>query len=241
MTYKVKYRSSIIWNIIFFLILSFVFLHIQIALIREISALNLRLLKLNIFQLKEIVAVLTLAIYSVLHLKKLSQVLYFLAITTVVGFTVFLLRENFSKMILLTLGLYIAIGYYFYQLLIYEIEEPCYNPGFGPQNLYEPMVKKIVVNIKDQGHTYSGYLTNWNSTSGFIRLTDPVKNSLSKNLICEIHFCDRVFISNAILTTVSKKNDGLGLKFDLDDENAFNWKSFYQITEEQGLTAELIR
>ena len=241
MNFKVKYKSPIVWNIILFLVFSFIFLHVQIALIREISALNLRLIRVNIFQLKEIVGMLALAIYAIINMKNWSRILYFLAVTSVIGFTVFLLRENFSKMILVILGLYTAIAYYFYQLLIYELEEPCYNPNYDERNLYAPMIKEIKVIIKDEKAQLAGYLTNWNSTSCFIHLSEAVKNSLSKNLLCEIHFCDRVFISNAILTTISEGLDGIGLKFETDGTEVFSWKSFYEVTEQQGITAELIK
>lgn len=241
MNLKVKSRSIIIWNMAIFLGLSFLFLHVQIALIREISALNFSLIKINLFNLKEILVVIVLAIYSVLNLKKWSQFAYFLAVASVTGFTIFLLSENFSKSILVALGLYLAIAYYFYQFLILELEEACYNPGFHEKHLFSPMLKKIEVTLKNNEEVFQGYLTNWNENSCYIYLKEITNFKNLEEIICHVHFCDKNFESLAKITSLSKDQRGVGLRFIENKDETFNWESFYTITEQQGLTAELIK
>lgn len=178
------------------------------------------------------------------HSRKMAKVLFGLSVVTTSIITCMNLYIDFSKFTLIILFLYLLIAFYFHQFFNSEMSESYYNPQFGGQLLFKPMLKRINAEVSTlDGESYSGYLTNWSKEGCFIYFAKA--NELKGKITVKISFQDHEFESDAIIMTKTVHQNGVGLKLlNLKNEENLSdlgWREFYAIIEDMGLKPELVR
>ena len=245
MKLKIFYRSSVVWNILLFLMLSVGFAYLQYVSSITSSAFSQVNFKnfANLHILYLCLIVFT-GISFVNNMRKISGYLLIGCVLFTWAITTINLVQEFSKFSLILLFFYLVVAYYFYLFYYIDVKESYYNPGFPSDSLFEPMLKKIPVQVfSAEEKLAEGCLTNWSKEGCFI-YSDPVKLNPGKYTV-KIQFLGGEFAGEAILAAASKSNMGYGFKFKNSfapvDRNSLGWESFYEIIDEMGYAPELLK
>ncbi len=244
MKLKIFYRSSIVWNIALFVLMSLAFIYLQYISDISKSVFTKESLLLFVQQFGFFVSVAALTMISFFaYRRRLSEVLYVLMVLLTVAYTVMNLVESFSKFSLILLFIYMIVAYYFYQFYEIDISESYYNPGYHNDELFEPMLIKIPVDVyKGDEQVATGWLTNW-SEEGCFALVDSKKLHRGKYNI-RVKFSDNEFTEEGVIVSSTRSNQGYGVRFLYSKskaENELGWKAFYNILKELGYTPELLK
>jgi hypothetical protein len=235
---KILHRSTVIWNLVLFIMFSFVMLHVTKAVTSETSAFDQELLRTNIMQYKYLAGLFLLTILSIFKLKKVSKLMFVLTSVIMIALTIDAIIFSFSKMILIILFFYTVIAYYNFQFLKTELKESYYNPKFSKQWLFNPMLYKFECVLVKGDKSYKGYLTNWNENGCYVHLDEP--KSLKGKFEVKIELDGKEFINKGFVVSSKKGNDGIGLKFYDNNDTIYNWNNFYKITENMGFDPEYL-
>lgn len=142
--------------------------------------------------------------------------------------------EGFDKVLLLLNFVYISCAFYFYQLIILELEEAFYNPNFTKRDL--SVIGKLQnVKIIAEGQQIEGLVTNMDKGSLFIK-TDGPQLQLPQKVKIEVQYLGRpFFIIGNIMTSYS---NGVGLKIENGENSSNNdlgWNELYDILKDRGI------
>ena len=239
MNLKIIHRSSSIWNIIVFTLLSIFFLFAQDAIIHDKSALNFLYLKAFIINSKFLVGFTLFTIISIFSMRKSSRYLYSLQAACIIGLIIKDLFYDFDKFIILMLFIYILFSYYFYILLSLELKRAFVNPGFSTNELFDPMLKKIKCTLTLKDEQFEGYLSNWDEYSCFMSLK-LLQNPTERTGRLVIFYDDHEFSQSAQVATMAL-GYGVGVKFLAEDNNLFNWNEFNKIINDLGFNVEYLK
>lgn len=254
MNVSVFYRSTTVWNIILFLLLTFFFLFFQEGLLQARSVFERSFIKEIFFEYLPFMALLLVSAFSVFKLKHKSKLFFLLSALGTVGITVTNLLDDFSKLVVIALFVYVLSAYYFYQFLKIEVNEAYYNPMYNEDDLFSPMLKRIHCEVRDSesGKVLGAILTNWNPNGCFIFLDEQAQEIRFKNIKLKANLNGTDFTAPGML--VAKAADGRGFGFRLLPETSpensssmehrqeeFGWKDFYTIIDQLGYTVELLK
>ena len=236
MRIKLYRRSSVVKNIILFLIFSLVYLHVIISLDSGVSALNLEVFLKLIWTKKHLLIFNILALVTVINARSISKVMFsiFIGIMLYEGLMVFF--NNLDKLILVMNASYLIISYFFYLFWHLELKEAIYRPGFTKSMIGSKSVYDINVDVEAEfKDPVSGYLTNWNDNSCFLILTNNYENDLRNTVKVTLYFESNVFVQwGEIITSYG---DGIGIKFFMNEQNedkSLDWGDLYQIVTDRG-------
>lgn len=236
---KITYRSPVIWNVITFLLFSFLFLYLQSSIQTGNSILESDHLMNFIKNSRVIAGLFLITIFSIYRMSKLATFLFWASVMATFGFTVSGLWIEFSKFIILLLFFYLLFAYYLFQFMAEDFKESYYNPLFDESNLFDPMCFKIPVKLKQGETIYNSHLTNWSDNGFFVYIDEAQK--LKGKFEVDISFEDHSFKSQARVVTVMKNGNGAGLKVFKDEaQEGLNWNRFVDIIEELGFQPELL-
>lgn len=244
MKLKIYYKSATIWNVILFVLLSFVFVYLSNAVYLSESIFNKSFLLSFAGSNKYLIAIYTLTIILTYRLSKKSKFFFILSALLSTVLVSYQLFNDFSKLITLILFLYIIVAYYIYLFLKLELQESFYNPMFHHEDLFEPMLKRFPCELSINEKIYKGYLTNWSETGFFVFLDDQIEKKVPKNIDVDILYEGVVF--KCATHFVSKSTDGkaIGLKISkMPKNNEFDasWFGFYDIISKMGYQVEYLK
>lgn len=241
MKLKIIYRSAVIWNVILHIIMTCAFVLLQEAIYQENSVFNPIFVKNVAMDLLPIIILAATALVFVFNLKKISAYFYLLSVLLVFSYTSYNLANDFSKLILIVLFIYVLTSYYLFFFLKTELQQSYFNPGFTDENLFEPMLFKINANLVDKinNKKYPGILTNWDEEGCFIKLSHPIEKI--KKLELEVVYLGHSFKQKVRAVTVLKDKNGLGLRLDRSDKSSDQWKDIYKIISDRGMKVEFVQ
>jgi hypothetical protein len=243
MNIKVLSRDHITWNIIFFVLLSFLYFHIELALINEVSSFSVELIKKNVLENRTFFSLMVAVILSVYFLKKFSSQVFVAYISFTSFSSIYLLAQEFNKLLLIILFIYIVLAYYYYILLVSELSEPCYSHNFSSYDLFDPLLKKIPIRLKFRDDSViMGCLVNWNEFGAFIKLDEAITLH-DKKVEIYIDYFNVKFTNKAEVVSILKNKTGIGLRIkqvELSPEK-FEWGNFFNICDDMGLNAKTLR
>jgi len=242
MKLKIFYRSATIWNIILFVMLSFIFLFIQESILNNKSILDIIFFKNVVNSFKYYIGLTFIGVVSLYFLKTFSKVIYSLIILSAVCVTSYNLYLDFSKLITIVLFLFVLISYYYYHLLNIELKQSFYNAGFSKNNLYDPMLFTIVSKIKSKKSEamIEGYLTNWNEDGCFIHSKSKY-DVVGSKVELAISFEGQEFKQAGEIVSCNKGKENFGIRFINEKKTGYNWKDFYNIINDMGFEVEFLR
>lgn len=244
MNLKIYHKSAIIWNVILFILLSFVFVYLSNAVYFSESIFKKSFLTSFVNSNKFLIGYYALTVLLTYRLSKKSRLFFVLSSLLTVSFISYQLFNDFSKLILLILFLFIIVSYYIYYFLSSELSESYYNPLYSAEDLFDPMLKKFKCNISWDESNLSAYFTNWSSSGFFIFVEGQSKGKVPKLVDVEIKYEGIVFKCRAKVVSKARNNKGFGLKV-LETNNEENsdtsWFGFYEIIDKMGYHVEYLK
>lgn len=237
---KFTYRSPVIWNVILFVAFSYVFILLQHSYINSLSLGTSQDVLAFVTNQKSLAVLFVLTILAAFRLSKFISWLFWLTVATTSIYTCLSLWQEFSKFVIVLLFFYIVFSYYLYQFLKQDLNESYYNPLFDSKFIFEPMCRKIPVEIDlQEGKVIESHLTNWSQGGFFLFIKEP---QLLKGLYqVRINYEGHVFETKAKVVTRLKDNTGVGMRVVEDtSKNSLNWKNFINIISEMGYQPELL-
>lgn len=242
MNIKIFYRSTTIWNILLYILLSFVFIYLSRAIYVSTSIFEKQFLISFIKQNSLFIGLYAITCLSVYLLIRVSKALFLLTSVATVVFITHLLFQDFSKLITLILFLYIIVSYYLYNFLDTQLNEAFYNPMFKEDNLFEPMLKKFKAELIVNSLEIPGYLTNWNENGFYLSLKEEIKPRSIKNASVKIFFEEHEFSCKVKLVSSLRDNKSFGFKvYENNEHEDLSWFSFYQIIDKMGYQVEFLQ
>lgn len=236
---KVLKNSTLAKNIVSYILLQPLFLHIQISNKLGQSSLRLDTVLQILWDYRLVFCIGLLAIVLIVKGKELSKFAtgVYLILTAIFGFIPFF--SEFDKLILIGSFLNILFSFYLWLLWKLELKEACYHPGFNQNQIGRPNEYELPITLNRGGATYYGYLTNWDGHSAFFYLKDyvPMKGSYD----FEVNFADSIFKSQAEI--VSKYGNGYGIKFHTDQSTSDfgnSWYDFYTMIKDRGYAPRMV-
>lgn len=243
MRIQVLSRSSISLNIILFTVFSLFFFHTEIALLNQLSAFNINLIKINIFDFKHVFIVGFLTIFFIWNAKKISTYTFSMFILLILVESINILRVDFNKPILILLCFFLVLSFYYYLILTNELQQPYLNANYEKSDMFEPVLLRIPAKVVFRdGKELQGNLVNWNENGVFLKLNDKV-DIWDNKVKLVIDYKGREFSEVAKLVSVVKNKDAFGLRFLSNSEkaNEFSWFNFYKILDDMGFEPEYLR
>jgi hypothetical protein len=239
---KLKSRESIVYNVIYYLILSLGFLYLEYSYRHHLSPLSFVLIKksIHLFWFQILIVVTTAFTLWKFHKKGLG---WYIASTMAVTFKISEgLFIDFNKLIVIGLFFYLVIAFFLYQMLCDYYDKSYMNPNYSRNDLFDPLLLGIKVKISDDlGKEYEGVLTNWDDYGCFVKL--DTDNQIEEKLILSVYFKNRTFEQSGVVVCRARDNFGIGVKFNGSKKSVsvFNWAEFIEIVEELGYLPERLR
>jgi hypothetical protein len=245
MKLKIIHRSSSIWNIIVFVLLSFFFLFAVTAIINNKSGFDLTFLRFFLVKEDFFLAIILISSLSVFFHKKISKMLFLSCSIIVIGKVSLNLYEDFDKFIVTMLFFFILSSYYYFTLLQIELRRAYLSPNYSIKELFDPMLYKIPCAVesldnKDKKEELDSYLLNWDDESCFIscKWQDIPKD---KNVNFVVEYNGYTFSQKAKIVSF-KKDIGIGLVFmDEEKKSLFDWAEFIKIINDLGFTVRYLK
>jgi hypothetical protein len=238
---KVKKKDRIIFNVVVYLLLSFLFLYIQHAYRHHLAPFSMIYLKKSLELFWYVAGVLGVSAIMIWRHHRYSVLMYQISVL-LVGFKVIEgLFIEFNKIIVVATFFYAVISYFLYQLLKYYLSLASINPNYSSTDLFSPLLKDIPCKIVFGDSSVEGHLSNWDYEGCFVKLQTPQKLPSKTKVI--ISFRDREFVQDGEVVAGTADLTGFGIKFGktVKDLNVFNWAEFMEIVQELGFQPERLR
>ena len=177
---------------------------------------------------------------SAIFYSKLSLYLYYMAFFTTLLFLLVSLYGNFNKAILFIIFFYCVLSYFLGQGWKQMLHFACYNAYVSSKNLDSPIAIGIEVSIETKDNKiYPGHLMNWDEMSCFIGFDYSHMDKLSGHVKIITKYNGKVFTNWAKVVSYVE-GGGIGVIFDWDGANRFNWQDFYNILDEISFNPEYL-
>lgn len=238
---KVRKKDRIVFNVVLYLVLSFLFLYIQHAYRHHLSPFSTVYLRKSLELFWYVAMTLSLSAIMIWRHHRYSVLMFQISVFLVSFKVVEGLFIEFNKIIVIAMFFYGIISYFLYQLLKYYLTLASINPNYGPRDLFSPLLQNIPCRIVADGLELEGNLSNWDSEGCFIKLKEP--KYLSKKLKVKIHFYGREFVQRGEVVAATLDLQGVGIKFEktVKELNVFNWDEFMELVQELGFQPDRLR
>lgn len=235
---KVLYRTTNLWNILLFIVISFIFFLIQQSAYLAVSILDKNFITQSLSSYPLIVILYISLVYTSYNLLKVAKYLFVLLFVVQTGIIIFNLFQDFSKLIIVTTGVQIIFSYYFYNFLILELESAVYNTTIHPSSLFENSWQRVEVFNENKK---IGYLTNWDENGFNVHFYD--KDLAEDFTRLTIKFETKVLEVNIKASWQDREKKNMGF-FVIEQDNSshgFNWNDLYCTLLDMGFEIGYIR
>ena len=236
---KIVRRNYELRNLIFFLVLSMIYLQAIYSLSRGISIVSVRSLQIFLTNHYLIFGLTILTIFMVGTIKKHSDKLLLLCLILITGKNFIMLAASFNKLILGLNFIYLIFAFYFFVTWELEIAKAAYNPMFSKRDLEKESRFHLQGQMEnmESGQTLNVLITNIDEYGCFVLLADDdmvnFKN-LKGRYKLKASYEDVEFTHEAII--LSRYDRGVGLEFYKGDSyNQLNWSELYKVCLQRGL------
>lgn len=242
MSVKIIKRNSVIYNSIFFVLLSPLFLHLIISLDRGTSVFDFGQLKAMVESNLWLFGGVVFLSFILFRAYKFSLYLFAVFVATICGLSLIPFVFSFNKLLLFLATLYLLTGFYFFVILKLEFEDSIYRPAFnwreiGGRDLYG---LKVEVKSLRESKTYIGFLTNWDPSGFFVHLNE--KSNIRGKLQLKLFFENQVYQAQGVIA--SRYDHGYGVRIVEDQQlggqsspqnnGILSWPEYYDIITSRG-------
>lgn len=238
---KLYYRSGLLWNQIYFLIVSIVYLFTINSVGVSRSLFKFTNLEVFLVSHRPLVIFAIIAGIAIYFSKKVSKALFFSFGLTCLLYSIYMIIMHFSKISVVLVSGYIILFYYFYQILSNELSLAFRNSLYSKYEVFAPMLKKIQMNLTDShGQTHDAYLVNWDRRSCYLRLKSKADFSGSKYFEVTASLKNYELKDIGFLATYDEDNSEIGIYFE-EENSTYGWSHFSAIIDMLGLKVEYLK
>lgn len=240
---KVKKKDVIITNAVIYLGLSFLFLYLQYAYRHQLSPFSVVYLRKSAELFWYVALPLFLSSYFIWRHHRLAVPGFCFSALLVSFKVVEGLFIEFNKIIVIATFFYAVISYFLYQLLRHYLDSAHVNPNYTDRDLFDPLLTKIPVILREGEKIERGHLTNWDAQGCFLRLDEASPRTRTGKFTVEIAFQGRSFEERGEVVAETLDRRGLGIKFESTQKSydRFNWSEFTELIDELGFRPERLR
>jgi hypothetical protein len=238
---KLYYRSGLLWNQIYFLIVSIVYLFTISSVGVSQSVFQFTNLESFLVSHKAIVIFALIAAITIYFSKKVSKALFLSFGLTCLLYSIYMMILHFSKISVVLVSGYIVLFYYFYQILSNELSLAFRNSLYSQNEIFAPLLKKIKVKLTDgNGQAHEAYLVNWDERSCYLKLITELEFNPQKHFEITANLEDYKLKDTGYLATFDKENSEVGIYFE-EENSTYGWRHFSDIMEMLGLKVEYLK
>lgn len=238
---KLYYRSGLLWNQIYFLIVSIVYLFTISSIGASKSLFQFSNLESFLVSHRAIVVFAIIAAVAIYFSKKVSKALFLSFGLTCLLYSIYTMILYFSKISVFLVSGYIILFYYFYQILSAELSLAFRNSLYSTSEVFSPLLKKIKVTLTDSNsQDYEAYLLNWDHKSCYLKLLSDQKLNETAQFLVTASLKDYELKDTGFMATFDEKNNELGLYFE-EEKSTYGWSHFSAIMEMLGLKVEYLK
>lgn len=238
---KLYYRSGLLWNQIYFLIVSIVYLFTISSVGVSQSVFKFTNLESFLVSHQSIVIFAMIAGIAIYFSKKVSKALFLSFGLTCLLYSIYMMIIHFSKISVVLVSGYIILFYYFYQILSNELSLAFRNSLYSKNEIFEPLLKKIKMNLTDtDGQIHEAYLVNWDKRSCYLKLETELEFNPVKHFEVTASIEDYKLKDTGFLATFDKENNEVGIYFE-EENSTYGWGHFSDIMEMLGLKVEYLK
>lgn len=244
MNIQIKKRNTVQINILLFLLFSPLFLFVLASISSGQSCFD-KTWPISFFKnFRPLIFLCASTFLSVFFVRKVAKYVYPFYICWVLVFSLQMFFLEFDKFLLGLNFIFLVCSFFFYLLLLNELNEPIFNPKFFANEIFNDRNTPLEVLIYDMnGKSIVGGITNWNSDSFFVKIRKG-DGQPSGQVRLEINHFGRVFKDTAWVYT-KYGEIGLGLKVERprqrtnllkrgNFERLLTWKAFCDIITQRG-------
>ena len=227
-------------NLILFLILSLAYLQAVYSLSVGRSFFSLASLQ-SFFKSHYFILVIAVVTgFMVINIKKYSELMLLICLTSIVGKNFILLSGSFNKLTLILSFLYLVFAFYFFVTWELEVSLASFNPCFSIHDLEKESRFRIQARIytnDDKAVGVNALVTNIDEHSCFLLLNKEASLSLNpsakfylESVYEGIHFRNQVRL-------VSAYDRGFGFVFEKSSDTRVSWSELYKVCLQRGLVS----
>jgi hypothetical protein len=238
---KLIKKETIILNTVIFLLMSYLFLYLQYAYRHQLSPFSPVYLRKSIELFWYIAFPVLVSCYLVWRKHDWSRQAYTLCVFMVEFKVIEGLFIQFNKVIVIALFFFTVIAYFIYQIYTEYFSQASLNSNYGPNDLFDPLLREIQIQVQVGEETLAGVLTNWDETGCFVKFSSPMK--ALRQVRVNVHFRGRTFTQEGEVVAQTLDLQGVGIKFGKTEKelSLFNWSEFIEIIDEIGFQPERLR
>lgn len=237
---KILKRNYKVRNLIFFLILSMVYLQAIYSLSRGESLFTLEALRSFFANHYLIFSITVITACMVGSLKKQSDKLLLVCLILITSKNFIMLASSFNKLILGLNFVYLIFAFYFFITWELEMAKASYNPKFSKRDLEKDsrfQLKGKMENLAT-GSMVDVLITNIDDDGCFVLLSPESRDQVNKSSLYKLtaEYEGVEFIHEA--TLLSSYDRGLGLEFIKSEQltsNQLDWSELYKVCLQRGL------
>ncbi len=235
---KICKRNILIKNVMIFIFLSLVYLHIVFSAYKGITILNSYYLSILFSTDKFILYAAILTLLSIFYVSKSSKLLLLFFFFIVLLKSLSILFINFNKLVLILNLMYAIVCSLIYTLWLRELDSAIYNPRYSKSSIINGNNYPISIGILSKHGNLKGYLSNWDEQGCFIIMIKNVDILGEYNI--DFCFGDAVFRQKGEIVTKYGQGYGILFKGNYSSIGKMNWYVLYQIIEDRGYKQALI-
>jgi len=243
MNLVIKKRFAVVYNTLFFLVISFFLLYVSLNISKGKTSLSLDQFKFHYYFFISLLSILMVTLIQVYRLKR-SSIYFILIYITLILFSFFFLdKDSISKVSFFSFFLLIVSAHSFFQSLVSELNEPYLNPLFTNKDLSIRSTIPVQALVYKEGfedHVLShAFITNWTHTGCFLRLNQKIDTRI-KRVRLVFKFAKVEFENNGNIMAYSKDKLGIGICFDYNKKQEKSWSSLYELLYKLGLLPQYV-
>lgn len=238
---KLYYRSGVLWNQIYFLIVSIVYLFVISSIGNSTSPFKFTNLESFLVSHKAIVIFAFISAVFIYLSKKVSKAFFLSFGLTCLLYSCYTMILHFSKISIVLASAYTVILYYFYQILSNELSLAYRNSIYSKREVFAPVLKKIPLTLlTKENKELKAYLLNWDSCSCYLKVISGELSDKNTEYKISSKLKGYELRDTGYLGTLNTNKNEIGLRFE-EENSTYGWKHFSGIMEMLGFNMEYLK
>lgn len=238
---KLYYRSGVLWNQIYFLIVSIVYLFVISSIGNSTSPFKFSNLESFLVSHKAIVIFAIISAIFIYLSRKVSKAFFLSFGLTCLLYSFYTMILHFSKISIILASGYTVVLYYFYQILSNELSLAYRNSIYSKREVFSPVLKKIPLTLTaGDDQELKAYILNWDESSCYLKVISGELDE--KNIKYRVNSELKGYKLEDIghLGTLSIGDNEIGLRFE-EENSTYGWNHFSGIMEMLGFKMEYLK
>ncbi len=217
--------------LIFFIILSLVFLYSTWSLGTGLSSLDVETLKIFLLKFSPLIIAVPLMINMIYKSHNFSVKILLIFQIIVASFSIFYLGKSTNKLLLIGSFLYVVYSIYYFNQWSLESLMAAYTPAFSKYDLDKAKRFPLEIQVGTATNQYKARITNLDDKSVFVRFDEPIQLNPKQEVDLTVEIESTIFKAKGKICTYF--DQGYGIIAESFDQDRYSWRKFYSIISER--------